>query len=59
MGTQYIFSNVIIFDFYLGGGIQYSKESREIEIQEIMEVLDSDFTLSNTQKIGFNVGVKL
>ena len=32
MGTQYIFSNIILLDFFIGGGIKYSKE-QEIEIQ--------------------------
>lgn len=58
MGTQYIFSNVILLDFFIGGGIQYSKEAgNRNRINNGGSGLR--FYTGVIPKIGFNVGVKL
>tara|TARA_B000000532_G_C18877345_1_gene411358 strand:- start:4031 stop:4576 length:546 start_codon:yes stop_codon:yes gene_type:complete len=58
MGTQYIFSNVILLDLYLGGGIQYSIEKGN---RNPVNHGGSGFRFYTgvIPKIGFNVGVKL
>ena len=40
MGSQYVLNDVIAFDFYLGGGVQYSKELLETEVNQISEEMD-------------------
>ena len=54
MGVQYIMSDVIVFDFFLGGGIQYS-----IEAGNRTSNYGSRFYTGVMPKIGFNFGVKL
>jgi len=58
MGTQYVFSNVILLDFFVGGGIQYSKEAgNRNPINNGGSGLR--FYTGVIPKIGFNVGIKL
>ena len=55
MGVQYVMSNVLVFDFFLGGGIQYSVEAGN----RISTNYDARFYTGVIPKIGFNFGVKL
>ena len=59
MGTQYIFSNVILLDFFIGGGIQYSKEISGNRNGINNGGSGLRFYTGVIPKIGFNVGVKL
>ena len=55
MGVQYVMSNVLVFDFFLGGGIQYSVEAGNRRSTNY----DARFYTGVIPKIGFNFGVKL
>ena len=56
MGVQYIMSDVILVDFFLGGGVQYAVESGN---RDRYNDIGSRFYTGVMPKIGFNVGVKL
>ena len=58
MGSQYVLNDVIAFDFYLGGGVQYSKESGN-RSQSNFGGNGLRFYTGVIPKIGFNIGVKL
>ena len=58
MGVQYIMSDVLVFDFLLGGGVQYAVEAGNRNADRY----DGSFARFYTgvlPKIGFNFGVKL
>ena len=58
MGVQYIMSDVLVFDFLLGGGVQYAVEAGNRNTDRY----DGSFARFYTgvmPKIGFNFGVKL
>ena len=59
MGTQYIFSNVILLDFFIGGGIQYAREAGNRNQINNNGGSGIRFYTGVIPKIGFNVGVKL
>ena len=56
MGIQYIMSDVILVDFFLGGGVQYAVESGN---RDRYNDIGSRFYTGVMPKIGFNFGVKL
>lgn len=56
MGVQYIMSNVICFDFFFGGGVQYVVEAGNRDRYYDNEIR---FYTGVLPKIGFNFGVKL
>ena len=56
MGVQYIMSDVILFDFFIGGGVQYVVEAGN---RDRYYGNDIRFYTGVLPKIGFNVGVKL
>jgi len=56
MGVQYIISNVILLDFFLGGGVQYSIEAGN---RDRFDSSGFRFYTGVIPKIGFNIGVKL
>ena len=58
MGSQYVLNDVIAFDFYLGGGVQYSKEAGN-RSQSNFGGNGLRFYSGVIPKIGFNIGVKL
>ena len=60
MGVQYIMSDVILFDFFLGGGLQYAVTALSINGDDIRNYgSGSRFYTGVMPKIGFNFGVKL
>ena len=58
MGSQYVLNDVIAFDFYIGGGVQYSKEAGN-RSQSNFGGNGLRFYTGVIPKIGFNIGVKL
>jgi len=56
MGVQYIMSDVILFDIFLGGGVQYAVESGN---RDRTRWSGDRFNTGVIPKIGFNIGVKL
>lgn len=56
MGVQYIMSDVVLVDFFLGGGVQYAVEAGN---RNGRHGYGSRFYTGVMPKIGFNFGVKL
>ena len=59
MGVQYIMSDVILFDLFLGGGVQYAVEAGNRDRTDWSNGSGSRFNTGVIPKIGFNIGVKL
>ena len=57
MGVQYIMSDVILFDFFFGGGVQYAVEAGN-RFRNHHDI-GAKFYTGVLPKIGFNFGVKL
>jgi hypothetical protein len=57
MGVQYIMSDVILFDLFLGGGVQYAVEAGNRDRTHWSG--GYRFNTGVIPKIGFNIGVKL
>lgn len=57
MGVQYIISDVVLVDFFLGGGLQYSIEAGNRDDRYYGD--NFRFYTGVLPKIGFNFGVKL
>ena len=57
MGVQYIMSDVILFDLFLGGGVQYAVEAGNRDRTRWSGRYR--FNTGVIPKIGFNIGVKL
>ena len=58
MGSQYVLNDVIAFDFYIGGGVQYSNEAGN-RSHSNFGGNGLRFYTGVIPKIGFNIGVKL
>ena len=57
MGAQYIMSDVLVFDLFLGGGLQYAVEAGNRKTNRYDG--SARFYTGVMPKIGFNFGVKL